>query len=226
MNKTHTKHTQALFYITGIIILVLFGIFLFTNQKEEVQPERIYITEDRPFDTVDEIPVIHEYLPNGHSRRPGEIRAIKYITIHETDNRSASANAKAHSAFLLGSQSDVTSWHYTVDDATIYHHLPDNEIAFNAGDGRSKNGGNINGIGIEMCVNVSGNYEETLRNTAKLSAKLLHTYDLTLEDVHFHSHFMNKICPHRLITEGRVYAFLTMIQEAYEEMKENTEEQE
>ena len=37
----------------------------------------------------------------------------------------------------------------------IYHHLPDDETAYHAGDGMEKNGGNMNGIGIEMCVNLS-----------------------------------------------------------------------
>ena len=41
-----------------------------------------------------------------------------------------------------------------------------------------KNGGNMNGIGIEMCVNSDGNYEQTLINTEKLCARLLIEYDL------------------------------------------------
>ena len=35
-----------------------------------------------------------------------------------------------------------------------------------------------NGIGIEMCVNSDGNYEQTLINTEKLCARLLIEYDL------------------------------------------------
>ena len=65
-----------------------------------------------------------------------------------------------------------------MDDHEIYHHLPDDETAYHAGDGMEKNGGNMNGIGIEMCVNSDGNYEQTLINTERLCARLLIEHDL------------------------------------------------
>ena len=167
----------------------------------------------------------------GSPRRPGEIREIKYITIHETDNRRTSAGASAHGSLLSENVSEITSWHYTVDDSEIIHHLPDNEIAWNAGDNRTKDGGNINGIGIEMCVNLSNDFEQTLRNTAELAAELLIAYDLDMNAVHFHEDFMVKECPHRLISEGRTEEFLEMIRDAYvrklnepEQAEENTSE--
>ena len=76
----------------------------------------------------------------------------------------------------------------------------------------------MNGIGIEMCVNLTNDYEQTLRNTAMLAAELLVTYDLHAEDVRLHQDFMDKICPHRLISEGRVEMFYQMIRDDYTEL--------
>lgn len=184
-------------------------------QEEEVVEE--FVTRNIELEAAFGIPITHAYIPYESPRRPKEIRAIKYITIHETDNRSTSATALGHSNFLLGDTNDITSWHYTVDDKEIYHHVPDNEVAYNAGDNRERDGGNINGIGIEMCVNLGGDYEKTLDNTAALTATLLHVYDLTVEDVRLHADFMDKICPHRLITEGRVDEFMEKVRTYYEQ---------
>ena len=106
-----------------------------------------------------------------------------------------------------------------MDDHSIYHNLPDNEIAWNAGDNRSRDGGNMNGIGIEMCVNVSGDFDQTVRNTAWLCAELLQAYGLTPDDVYLHRDFMGKICPHRLITENKVTWFKELVQADYDELQ-------
>ncbi|MBR2829080.1 MAG: N-acetylmuramoyl-L-alanine amidase [Solobacterium sp.] len=187
-----------------------------TKTAEE---ESGYITYAITLDEVHGIPVNHIYIPYDSSRRPGEIREIRFLTIHETDNRSSGADALAHSNWLIGDTTDITSWHYTVDDHSIYHNLPDNEIAWNAGDNRSRDGGNMNGIGIEMCVNVSGDFDQTVRNTAWLCAELLQAYGLTPDDVYLHRDFMGKICPHRLITENKVTWFKELIQADYDELQ-------
>ena len=98
-----------------------------------------------------------------------------------------------------------------MDDHEIYYHIPDNEIAFHAGDGLSKDGGNLNGIGIEMCVNPENDYELTLQNTAKLAAMLLEAYDLDIRDVKKHEDFSGKNCPEILLKEGRWDEFVEMV---------------
>ena len=189
-----------------------------TTEEPQVEEtyESEYVTRNYEINEVSGIPIIHSYIPLDSPRRPGEIRAIKYITIHETDNRSTSATAQGHNAYLTSDYYDITSWHYTVDDTSIYHNVPDNEVAWNAGDDRNRDGGNINGIGIEMCVNLGIDFEKTIDNTARLTAKLLHTYQLSVEDVKMHADFMEKVCPHRLITEGRVEEFYDLVQTYYE----------
>ena len=131
--------------------------------------------QDANLSYIDGIPVYTDFIPEGSRARPGQTREIKYLVIHETDNFSAGADAAAHNSFIhqnADADSGIVSWHYTVDDHEIYHHLPDTETAYHAGDMMTEGGGNMNGIGIEMCVNEGGNYEQTLINTEKLCAQL------------------------------------------------------
>ena len=109
--------------------------------------------------------------------------------------------------------------HYTVDDHEIWHHLPDNEVGYHAGDSSWKEGGNRNGIGIELCVNQGGNFEQTMRNAAQLTAYLLLQYHLTIDDVKKHQDFSGKICPSTIIETNRWQDFLNMVQEDYTAQK-------
>ncbi len=219
-----------------LLIVVIFMMIILTRNNvisvpiavtEEETVEREYKNINIEIETVGDIVVEHNYIAWDQNRRPGEVRDIKYITIHETDNRNSGAGAQTHNTFLTGNNEDITGWHYTVDDHSIVHNIPDNEIAWNAGDQRTKDGGNMNGIAIEMCVNVTNDYEATLINTAELAAKLMVTYDLTPEDLRFHCDFMDKVCPHRLITEGRLEEFRELVQEKYDALTaENTSDDE
>lgn len=210
------KRIRSIFIVL-ISCLVFAGMFLFFKPKlvDDVQQDVVYHTENQELESANGIVVQHNYIPYTSPRRPGEVREIHYITIHETDNRHLESGASAHSNFLSGNNTDITGWHYTVDDHEIIHHIPDNEIAWNAGDNRSIDGGNMNGIGIEMCVNVDNDYEKTLKNTACLVVGLMNEYDLTPKDLRFHKDFMDKVCPHRLMSEGRLDDFEKMVIEEY-----------
>lgn len=167
-------------------------------------------TKERPQVTqIKGIPVITDILPKDIPGRPGTKRKIKYIVIHETGNAGTNANAASHDNYLHRAATQTQlSWHYTVDDHEIYQHLPDNEIGFHAGDGYQKNGGNMNGIGIEMCVNPENDYEQTLKNTQILIRYLMDAYGLKLEDVKKHQDFSGKVCPEKLIKEKKWNLFL------------------
>ena len=181
--------------------------------------------EDANISYIGEIPVVRSYLPEGSASRPGIKRDIKFVVIHETDNFSAGAGAKAHNAFLLtNADTQELSWHYTVDDHEIYHNLPDDEAAYHASDHLEKNGGNLNGIGVELCVNEDGDYERTLENGAQLTATLLYEYGLKLRDVKRHQDFSGKECPARLIHEGLWDAFLDRVQTEYDALKAQEKE--
>ena len=69
-----------------------------------------------------------------------------YITIHETGNFAASADAHSHARWVH--RAAPYSWHGTVDDVEAWQHLDWGEQGWHAGDGR--NGpGNTKSIGIE-----------------------------------------------------------------------------
>ena len=78
----------------------------------------------------------------------------------------------------------------------------------------------MNGIGIEMCVNEGGNYEQTLINTEKLCAQLCLSYNLNPDKaLKKHQDFMEKVCPARLINEGRWDEFCAAVKQKYTELK-------
>ena len=152
--------------------------------------------------------------------RTGEERKILYVVIHETDNVNEGADAEAHNNFIhTNGASNELSWHYTVDDHEIWHHLPDNETAFHAGDHMEDKGGNKNGIGVEMCVNADGDYEKTLQNAQLLATQLLYEYDLDIDALKKHQDFSGKICPSKLINAGRWDEFVQKVEQNLEALK-------
>lgn len=168
--------------------------------------------ERTPTDHIDGIPLYTELIPEDTEARPGIPRQIRYIVIHETGNPSVGADARAHSAYLLDGGDGTTSWHYTVDDRQIYHHVPDTEVAWHAGDKLTKNGGNLNGIGVELCINEDGDFEKTFQNGAKLAAYLLDAYQLSITSVKQHHDFNGKDCPEQIRHNNRWQEFLDAVQ--------------
>lgn len=61
-------------------------------------------------------------------------KSIEYIVIHDTASVAKSADEYAHAQYVRNG-GDGTSWHYSVGSKKIYHQIPDNEIAYHAGDG-------------------------------------------------------------------------------------------
>lgn len=153
---------------------------------------------------------------------------IEYIVIHDTGNNASSANAKMHSKYI--NSNPGVSWHYTVDEKEIYHHIPNDEVSYHAGDGlrdygstyynqtyktTSITGGNKNGIGIETCVNKGSDYTTTLFNTAELVSELMINYSLSINQVKKHYDFSGKICPQALIQSGNWNEFIKYVNICY-----------
>lgn len=171
-------------------------------QKKYVHQESVYPSE------VYGVPVYTDLIPENTISRTGTRRIIKYIVIHETDNFSKGVGARNHAIYLKNNNTSSTSWHYTVDDKEIYHHVPDDEIANHAG----TKDGNEFGIGIELCVNKDGNFESTFNNAAKLVAYLLKSYDLDLSDIKTHHDFSGKDCPHSILRDNRFSEFINQVE--------------
>jgi N-acetylmuramoyl-L-alanine amidase len=142
------------------------------------------------------VQIIQDLIPKGRRNRPGYKLNPRYVTIHDTANPGAGANAKAHAAYLKGAAAAAipASWHFTVDDKVIYQHLPLSENGWHAGDGTNGTG-NRQSIGIEICENRDGNRAAAEANAAWLVAKLLKDHGLGLDRVKQHYDWSGKNCP-------------------------------
>ena len=67
--------------------------------------------------------------------------------------------------------------------------------SYEPGDQYTEHGGNMSGVGIEMCVNESSDFEKTVDNTARLAAVLLNAYNLDIDALKRHHDFSGKNCP-------------------------------
>lgn len=76
-------------------------------------------------------------------------------------------------------------------------------------------GGNLNSIGIEMCVNTNGDIIDTWHRTAKLVAKLLQDNNLDISRVVQHNTFTGKNCPQSLIMSNYWNKFMQMVELEY-----------
>lgn len=209
------------FLVIFLLLLLIAGIGVVLAQilHSDTTDETGY-----PVTYVGELPVYEHYVDSEAIGRIGGTRQIKYVVIHETDNFALGANAARHDAFIHeNAKVEKLSWHYTVDDHEAYHHIPDTEPAYHAGDGMEPDGGNMCGIGVELCVAEDNDYEKTLQNGALLAGYLLWKYDLTMDDLKKHQDFSGKICPARLINENRWDEFCKMVAENYEYFQQNGE---
>jgi hypothetical protein len=139
-----------------------------------------------------------KFVPIGLKNNPNKnLTAVKFITIHNTGNRAATATAKMHSDYQYnGSGGAATSWHYSVDDKEIWQSFEDTRACWHAGDGSGA--GNTQSIGIEICVNSKSGFYDACRNAAWLVSELLHRHNLTLENVKQHFDWSKKNCPAEL----------------------------
>jgi len=138
----------------------------------------------------------------------------RYITIHSTQNYDSASDAAAHARLLQkgaltarGNSLGYLTWHFTVDERSIYQSLPENEQGQHAD---YEGPGNRISIGIEMCENRGNSRSRTLDRTAQLTAHLLKKHGIPLSNVVPHQHWRrirysdgrdlgHKNCPHFLM---------------------------
>jgi len=157
--------------------------------------------------------IIEKIIPPGNlNRRTSRKMKPKYITIHSTANRNPTADAEAHVQLLHRAGLGRLSWHYTVDEKSIFQTLPTNEQGQHAD---YEGPGNQTSIGIEMCENEGNSVDKTVTQTAKLTAFLMKKHDIPMSRVVPHQHwkrvrsdgkdFGHKNCPRILIDDdGRL----------------------
>lgn len=140
------------------------------------------------------------FIPAGRRDRPGTKLRATSVTIHNTFNTARGADAAAHARALYNGsllKEYLRSWHFTVDDVSIYQHVPTNEVAYHA------NSGNGSSIGIEICENSGLNVAAAYDNAAWLAARLLHQIGQTpANGLKQHFDWSGKDCP-RVLRESR-----------------------
>lgn len=122
----------------------------------------------------------------------GENKCL-YVTVHQTGNTSRGANAKTHANLQSNGNSRAASWHYTVDDKEAYQSFEDTAQCWHAGDNRGN--GNLNSIGVEICINSDGDYKKSVENGAALVRHLLDKHGLSINRVRQHWDWSKKNCP-------------------------------
>ena len=156
------------------------------------------------------VKITKDYAPVVSSgARPG-IKMSKCIgvTIHNTDNSGAGADAKAHANLLKNSwKNKQQSWHFAVDEDGAYQSIPTDEIAWHAGDGGSGKG-NTQTIAIEICMNSDGDREKATDNAAQLAAQQLKEKGLSADKLYQHHDWSGKNCPAQ-IRAGQPYDWST-----------------
>ena len=161
------------------------------------------------------IQIVQQLVPSSVTVAPtlAGVNSCEWVTIHETANRAPGADAQAH-ANLQTRGNARASWHYQVDDTRVIQSFPDRTRCAHAGNRE----GNRVSIGIEMCVNVDGDYLATVKNTARLVAVLMLRHGIPIDRVVQHNHWSGKNCPTilRAGTAGITWpAFLALVRAEY-----------
>jgi N-acetylmuramoyl-L-alanine amidase len=155
-------------------------------------------------------------IPASNDNRPGYAMVPAYITVHETSNYAAGADAEMHRRFVAnGGGSEEVSFHWVVDDHEAIHLVPDDEVAWHAGDG-AQGPGNRSSVAIETCVNQGSDWGRTRRNLAILTAQLMHQHGIPLAKVVQHNHWSGKNCPLIIRKDGLWAGQLAATKAAYE----------
>lgn len=138
--------------------------------------------------------VIQDFIPAGNSNRPGTSMTPTSITVHNTDNTSRGANAAAHAKYQKGADARrrKVSWHFTVDDKSVYQSLPINEVGWHS----SSKKGNATSIGIEICMNSDLDEAACYKRAALLVAVLAFQNGISVpKQILQHHDWSGKHCP-------------------------------
>jgi N-acetylmuramoyl-L-alanine amidase len=199
--------------------------FQFNYNDKRAESVSRYYFDDIKINTSKIVPVFYairpgepmEPLPEGVTGFNDE--NIYWVVVHDTASVDPGSNALAHANYLYNNSVYENplwvSWHYTIDDTNVYQHLPENERGFHAGDGSTQpgtsstylGGGNRNGIGIEMSVNIDGDMYRTWQRTAKLVVDILVRNNLPRSQQKYHNDFSGKDCPRTLRNAGLIPLF-------------------
>lgn len=119
----------------------------------------------------------------------------RFVVIHQTGNTNIGADADAHHNLQANGNVRNASWHISVDDKKAIQSFSYDMRCWHAGDGDARNGGNFNGIAIEICINEDGNYIQAVKNGASVAKQVLKELGLGIDALKQHNFFSGKNCP-------------------------------
>lgn len=143
----------------------------------------------------------------------------KKMVVHQTGNRSKGANAQMHARLQQNGWS--ASWHIQSDDKEIIQSWPFDYRLWHASTGRATNGGNMVGIGWEICINQDGDYLKSLELAAEGIAQVMKQEGIPMSGLTTHNAEdpRNKWCPAQILSGWRGITwpkFKEMVQKAYD----------
>ncbi|MTI94015.1 MAG: hypothetical protein FH749_00795 [Firmicutes bacterium] len=135
---------------------------------------------------------VREWLISGKNR-PGVQITPKFITVHQTGNPRAGANAAAHRNYAQNNDRQV-SYQWVVDDREAILCVPENEVAWHAG-----RDANYNSIAIEICENEDADKDLIYSVAVHRIASIALDNNFNLDQIRTHQSWTGKTCPHQLI---------------------------
>lgn len=128
---------------------------------------------------------------------------IKYIVIHDTGNTSIGADAETHYQFFNSDYRDSSADIFVDDKSAWYINDYTKYYTWHCGDGNGKYGiTNKNSIGVEMCVNADGNYEQAFENLVQVVKALMVELNIPANRVVRHYDASRKTCPQSMSYNG------------------------
>lgn len=117
------------------------------------------------------------------------------ITVHETDNTQAGADARFHNRFIqAGGGTGGVSFTFAVDDKRVVQNLPVDKVNYAQG----THDGNYTSVSVETCVNKGSDWAATRVHLAKLLGILLYVSGLPVSAIVQHNKWYGKDCPRTL----------------------------
>lgn len=122
----------------------------------------------------EELDITENIAEKNDVNRPGTIKPNRYVVVHDTGDASPLHTAKfwstaVHDQKWEQSPGDIVpyacSYQYVVDDKELFHNIPDEEVAYHAGDGTKfdyvlyPSGVKVNSDKKEITISSDGYYE-------------------------------------------------------------------
>ena len=142
-----------------------------------------------------------------------------YITIHESSLGTGFATADRTIEYyenrLLHPPVDANpkiGYHFMVDDNSVVQFIP---LRYRTAHAGSTEGNDS--IAIERLVNCNVYFPAAISNQAKLTATLMHMYNIPIDHVVPHKHWSGKECPSRLLAGmyGGWDGFIAQVEKFY-----------